>query len=391
MKKNILLMVFTFIASFLIADELHLKKIIKSDHVISFTNQSDSFFCSVYAFGKSLSEKGAYDYYYYNADKSTFKHLYHFENLYFSELFYSSDRKLFLITSEERDYSEPGISLFYKYYLINQNDFSYKPTGKIKFYERKILPSFLRDFYYVHYLYVLIKEYCLIVKDVKERGTQINELHPEKHAYHDMDLVLIDKKGNVCSVLPFTFDDQTAWHREYVELSADGKYIKIYASPGYILGHIDDSLVEKYPELGCGAYYFIYEIVPDNTPYENTEVLNFRYDLEVNEEILIKSEFKNYSAFNVKIKKIINENIKQGIINDSRVRLRTEPNLNCSTILLLEKGDKLSVLSKSDKKQEIGDDWWNSELWYWYQVETSDGKNGWVYGKYLDIENDDME
>ena len=381
MKKNILLILFAFITCFVFADELHLKKIIKSDYKISFTNSVDSFLCST-LYLISYDEKTEYDYYFYNGSNSTFRHLYHFDDLYYSRLFYDSDKNLYLINSDEIDFSVRGGKNLYKYYLINENDFTYQPTGEIEFYKRKTLPSFLRNLHYLdYYLYAPIKEYCLIVKDVQGHGIEINESHPEKHAYHDMDLVLIDKKGNVCSVFPFTFDDQTAYKEDYVEVSADGKYIKIFASSGYLSGHIDESLVEKYPELDDGAYYFIYEIVPDNTPYENTEVLDFRYDLDVNEEILIKSEFKDYSAFNVKNKEA--SEIEQGIINDSSVRLRTEPSSDSSIILLLEKGDKVSIIRKWNYKESI-----DGESWYWYEVETSDGKTGWVYGKYLDIENE---
>ena len=379
MKKNILLILFAFITCFVFADELHLKKIIKSDYKISFSNSVDSFLCST-LYLMSYDEKTEYDYYFYNGSNSTFRHLYHFDDLYDSRLFYDPDKNLYLINSDEIDFSVRGGKNLYKYYLINENDFTYQPTGEIEFYKRKTLPPFFRHLYHGYdYLFVPIKEYCIIVQDVQEREVEINELHPEKHAYHDMDLVLVDTKGKVCSVLPFTFYYSTASEKDYVEGSADGKYIKIFASSGYLAGHIDESLVEKYPELEDGPFYFIYEIVPDNTPYENTEVLDFRYDLDVNEEILIESEFKNYSAFNVKIKEA--SEIEQGIINDSRVRLRTEPSSkNSSIILLLEKGDKLSIIRKWIKEKIDG------ESWYWYEVQTSDGKTGWVYGKYLDIE-----
>lgn len=76
---------------------------------------------------------------------------------------------------------------------------------------------------------------------------------------------------------------------------------------------------------------------------------------------------------------------EKGKINDTRVRLRTEPNLNCETLLLLDKGLEVKILERSKKKFTIDD-----EDWYWYRIETKSGKIGWVYGKYLDIENDDM-
>lgn len=72
-----------------------------------------------------------------------------------------------------------------------------------------------------------------------------------------------------------------------------------------------------------------------------------------------------------------------GQINDSRVRLRSEPNLDCETVTYLNRNDAVKIKDQSDRKFEI-----DGEKWYWHQVETSDGKTGWVYGKYLDIEKE---
>ena len=49
----------------------------------------------------------------------------------------------------------------------------------------------------------------------------------------------------------------------------------------------------------------------------------------------------------------------------------------------LEKGDAVKIVDRSDEKFEI-----DGESWYWYEVETTDEQTGWVYGKYLDIENE---
>ena len=372
MKKNILLILFAFITCFVFTEELHLKKIIKAkDDSYRFLDKNILYLCT------SDSK-----FYYYDFNKiDTMSFPFTAEKCLLQN---DVDNNLILGLSNEI-FEEFSLD-FFKFYKVDIFNKILNPIDSVNFLslKRKTLPSFLRNLHYLdYYLYAPIKEYCLIVKDVQGHGIEINELHPEKHAYHDMDLVLIDKKGNVCSVLPFTFDDQTASKEDYVEVSADGKYIKIFASSGYILGHIDESLVVKYPELDDGPFYFIYEIVPDNTPYENTEVLDFRYDLEVNEEILIKSEFKDCSAFNVKIKEEFNEKNKQGIINDTRVRLRSEPNLSCETLGYLEKGDAVKIVDRSDEKFEI-----DGENWYWYQVETTDEQTGWVYGKYLDIENE---
>jgi hypothetical protein len=70
----------------------------------------------------------------------------------------------------------------------------------------------------------------------------------------------------------------------------------------------------------------------------------------------------------------------QGIVNDSRVRLRAAPNLQAATLSYLSKGDKVDVMNMSTTTQRIGtaDD-------FWYQVRTSDGKEGWTYGAFLTL------
>ena len=73
--------------------------------------------------------------------------------------------------------------------------------------------------------------------------------------------------------------------------------------------------------------------------------------------------------------------IKNAVINDNRVRLRVKPNLTCDTWALLDKDLPVKIKDKSKEKSEI-----NGEKWYWYKVDHPDYPDGWVYGKYLDIE-----
>lgn len=67
-------------------------------------------------------------------------------------------------------------------------------------------------------------------------------------------------------------------------------------------------------------------------------------------------------------------------INDSQVRLRTKPNLDCDVWALLDAGYQVRIKDKSAKPQTI-----DGESWYWYKVESEGYPDGWVYGKYLDI------
>ncbi|AEE17397.1 SH3 domain-containing protein [Treponema brennaborense] len=74
--------------------------------------------------------------------------------------------------------------------------------------------------------------------------------------------------------------------------------------------------------------------------------------------------------------------LQNAILSDSRVRIRTKPNLQSDTWGFLNKGDRVEIKDKSDEPFEI-----NGEKWYWYKVDAEGYPDGWVYGKYLDIEN----
>jgi len=80
------------------------------------------------------------------------------------------------------------------------------------------------------------------------------------------------------------------------------------------------------------------------------------------------------------------EPLQYGVINDTRVRLRTKPNLECDVFGFLNTGDEVAILDKTTEKQKID----NMED-YWYKVRFKsfpDGfPDGWVYGAFIDIED----
>ena len=78
---------------------------------------------------------------------------------------------------------------------------------------------------------------------------------------------------------------------------------------------------------------------------------------------------------------VIFEVLYDAVCNDDKVRVRKEPNLNCDTVTFINKNDSVKIKDQSDRKFEI-----DGEEFYWHEVELPDGKTGWVYGKYLDIE-----
>jgi SH3-like domain-containing protein len=79
----------------------------------------------------------------------------------------------------------------------------------------------------------------------------------------------------------------------------------------------------------------------------------------------------------------VSKEIQNAVINDSNVRLRVKPNLTCDTWALLDKGLPVKIKDKSAKPMEI-----DGESWYWYRVVAENLPDGWVYGKYLDIESE---
>ena len=72
--------------------------------------------------------------------------------------------------------------------------------------------------------------------------------------------------------------------------------------------------------------------------------------------------------------------LRNATLNDSKVRLRTKPNLDCDVWTLLDSGYQVKIKDKSTEPQTI-----DGESWYWYKVESKGYPDGWIYGKYLDI------
>ena len=78
---------------------------------------------------------------------------------------------------------------------------------------------------------------------------------------------------------------------------------------------------------------------------------------------------------------IIFDILYNATVNDFKVRLRSEPNLNCRTLSYFYEGNKVNILDQTEEPYEI-----DGESWYWYKVESGTYPVGWIYGKYLNIE-----
>jgi len=100
--------------------------------------------------------------------------------------------------------------------------------------------------------------------------------------------------------------------------------------------------------------------------YENTGTPSpwerYKKTSEINKEISLKFD-KTY-----------------GVLNDSRVRVRKEPNLNGEHITFIDKAQIVEILEITNDKMKI--DNMESE---WYKVKTDSGLIGWSYGFFIDV------
>lgn len=127
------------------------------------------------------------------------------------------------------------------------------------------------------------------------------------------------------------------------------------------LGHFSDNDIEVYPE----KYNVTITIIDDSW---------ILIDGLENESILKKSN-RLY-----RVKEGRKEPVHRAVVNDSFVRVRTAPNLQSQTMYLLPKDLKVQVVDQSDTVTEI-----DGEKWCWYKIRSIYTFDGWIYGKYLDI------
>jgi hypothetical protein len=70
-----------------------------------------------------------------------------------------------------------------------------------------------------------------------------------------------------------------------------------------------------------------------------------------------------------------------GTLNDSRVRIREHPTLKAKTLGYLETGERVRVWERSGYRQPI-----DGMVAPWYRIETDDGRAGWSYGYFIDLD-----
>jgi hypothetical protein len=70
-----------------------------------------------------------------------------------------------------------------------------------------------------------------------------------------------------------------------------------------------------------------------------------------------------------------------GTLNEGRVRIREHPTLKARTLGYLEQGERVRVLERSGYREPI-----DGMVAPWYRIETEDGRAGWSYGYFIDLD-----
>ena len=70
-----------------------------------------------------------------------------------------------------------------------------------------------------------------------------------------------------------------------------------------------------------------------------------------------------------------------GTLNQGRVRIREHPSLKAKTLGHLERAERVRVLERSGYPQMI-----DGMVAPWYRIETDDGRAGWSYGYFIDLD-----
>jgi len=135
--------------------------------------------------------------------------------------------------------------------------------------------------------------------------------------------------------------------------------------------------------LECRYFNYEYNPISDDYQYVESNVINKYIILCIDENEIQIENFDGSQGwtkyYRISAPSKISE--KKAVLNDSNVRLRVKPNLNSDIWAKLSKGTEVIIKDKSAEKYEI-----DGESWYWYKIDNPYYPDGWVYGKFLDIE-----
>lgn len=158
--------------------------------------------------------------------------------------------------------------------------------------------------------------------------------------------------------------------------------MKMFFDPG--LGEFS---IKNIKQISDSSYSFmIFRYLDENMPetlWERNVIIYFITEDSCLINIDSAEETGSISKTNTTWYRLSGQNVmsQPAYINDSRVRIRVQPNLQSDTWGFLNKGEKVTVIDKSKDKQKIGD----MEN-FWYKVDVSYYPDGWVYGEYITFE-----
>jgi hypothetical protein len=134
----------------------------------------------------------------------------------------------------------------------------------------------------------------------------------------------------------------------------------------------DASLVSGYPtvEYQTGDIYFLGRPVDNNTSIPLYRIPNDWSPIDAS----LQSESGTSRE--------VSQNPRATVIN-SRLRVRSAPSLEGEMLGMLEIGEEVRVLEKSDQELNIG------ELTdFWYRIDNGNGLTGWAYGAFLRMDGE---
>jgi len=202
--------------------------------------------------------------------------------------------------------------------------------------------------------------------------------------------------------------DHSAFYTFVYEYDGNGKMIKeaiyysedlnLQSSNKYIydgIGNMEKK--EEYRSNGQLKGYELFEYDKNRYLMKST-----RY---YPDGVLGSSQIFTYDSYGNVIKKIVKLQAKvtdvieyrfeyrdagaiiKAVLNDSDVRVRTNPTTKGSRIIVsLDKGDKVFILGKSKNEERIG-----KMSAPWYKIKTEDGTVGYSYGYFFDVDKNELE
>ena len=199
-------------------------------------------------------------------------------------------------------------------------------------------------------------------------------------------------KKYIDSISPIDIFDYRIGTEDSLPLFLDfttNKYKTIRYETLYIEFNVDKEINGTYWFLGESPYKIdsikktdneidMYIRLYDNIYFRKIIFIS-NYEIKITDETGVGSIWYKIDDFNPK------KNDK-AVCNDNKVRIRTRPDLTSETWGYLYINDYVTIEDKTMELYEI-----NGESWYWYRVDSPKFPDGWVYGKYLDMKDDNFQ